>query len=412
MWERIAPVTLAIGLQVTGQPPGPVDAASVERALVQLNASLAEVNPTPEVMKQLVQAHAGTRAAVQRGSFAEGLQWTRHALELLGSTSGAAEREGQNVAGDGSAGVRAMEASATEAFRRVDTLLLSAQRSDSARLSFGLLRSRFETLSGEARLDANGPAFAKAQECLRQINELCELVQSEPSRLFPKGGEAHRIVRVGEAEIPVRTYIPSSAKQGEAIPVLVAIGGAGSDEHSFLEKYCGDALKDESERRGFAVVSPRLESVLMQPDAVAQVVKQLCLESGVMCGPVFLLGYSMGARACAQIIDAEPQLCAAWVSLAGTGGFPRTKNQPPALLCVGSADHLVRAAQLRTTVESKGLSDRVTVKEIGGLCHYLIVAAEVNESIAWLHERHDGKRPQSTNELQRESHLKVSDPHK
>lgn len=208
-------------------------------------------------------------------------------------------------------------------------------------------------------------------------------VESKESALDSKPTEK-LLIKGNRAEMPIMVHIPEHIDRAKPVPILIAIGGAGSDENTFFARYCGDALIRESESRGMIVLCPSLESVLVEPSLMEVALSKLRADNNLTDGPVFLLSYSMGARAAAQLLDRQEFHCTAWVTLAGTGVFPRKELASNGLIIVGGNDHLVDAATLQESIAAKSLGDKIELKVAPDLCHYLIVPFEIKNAIDWL----------------------------
>jgi len=212
-----------------------------------------------------------------------------------------------------------------------------------------------------------------------------------------------RILEGEHAPIPYRLHGPGRDGPGHAgpggtppgggvYPVVVALHGAGGNEHMFLEAYGAGRLAELAEEIGFVVISPSTPALAAAPEGLAGLLDAAEAEFPIDRTRVHLLGHSMGAGAAWSLVTRDPEVARAVACLAGPcgGGAGRgVSGAPsgwPAVLVVGGAlDPLAPPARLEAVAAQgteQGLNVELRIEENEG--HTLLVGAVLDEVVAWL----------------------------
>jgi len=188
-------------------------------------------------------------------------------------------------------------------------------------------------------------------------------------------------------------------------PVVVALHGAGGNEHMFMEAYGAGRLPELAEELGFVVISPGTMAMGTAPGALPRLLDAAEAELGLALDRdrVFLIGHSMGAGMASRLVEAAvdtpaaqagddpartPLRIRAVACLAGPCG-PGTSGSygawPPLLLVGGGLDPLAPPARLEAAAEgarARGLEVELRILPTQG--HTLLVGAVMEDVVQWL----------------------------
>lgn len=191
--------------------------------------------------------------------------------------------------------------------------------------------------------------------------------------------KAERIARSGwdaVEEIPAVDYagsrfrvkVPKHAKNDA--PVVIALHGAGGSENMFFESYGAGICREEAERRGWILMSPRSSA-----SAVAACLAWLREERGMRPRKVFVMGHSMGGgMALSREVLAVPPSAIALFAPAAGGSLPAALGSIPVFLAVGKQEIMMlrgSASRLGAELASRPGS---SYREYDRCEHLMIVA--------------------------------------
>jgi len=185
----------------------------------------------------------------------------------------------------------------------------------------------------------------------------------------------------GDGErVPFRVYVPKSAGAGKAMPLVVALHGAGGDENAFMERYSG-LYEKEAQARGYLAVAVNgrgpytgyraaaERDVLDVTDLVQKVWK-------VDPDRVYLMGHSMGGMGTVAVGFDHAERFAALAPIAGYGQATQLAKAPkmPVFIAQGDQDALVPVEGARAFQQAAKTEGRdVVYIEKAGTDHLLIV---------------------------------------
>lgn len=268
---------------------------------------------------------------------------------------------------------RPPEVAAREALARLDALpagpAVEACRGRAGRL----LRADLARAASEHLVDL--PARMAEVEA-----EVAAVVRGEdPYRGRP--GHLWRALRVGDREVPLRTYAP--ARGGDAPrPLVVALHGMGGEENMFLEAYGGGALVRLADAHGFLVASPSTDALMATgPAGFDAVVEAVAREHAVDRLRVYVVGHSMGGGLAADLARTRADVVAAVACFSGGRFGPGAP-----LLAVAAERDLVAPGALLAD-RARRAAERgapIAVLESPGTGHTLTVGARLPEVVAWL----------------------------
>ncbi len=198
----------------------------------------------------------------------------------------------------------------------------------------------------------------------------------------------------GTPPIPFRLVVPTGEPPTPAgFPVVVALHGAGGNEHMFVEAYGAGRLSDLAEAEGFLLASPSTTALAQRPDALATLLEAVEARAPVDRGRVFLVGHSMGAGAAWSTTLRDPGAVRGVVCIAGPCGAGATppapgdeaSSRPPLLVMAGALDPLSPPSRLEgaaNQARDAGWEVELRTREEEG--HTLIVGAVLEEALTWL----------------------------
>ncbi len=247
----------------------------------------------------------------------------------------------------------------------------------------------------------------RVEEVVTALDSLAEVVEPDAGVRARQREEAERIldgldtkVRVLEGEhppIPFRLHGPPAGVPGPH-PVVVALHGAGGNEHMFLEAYGAGRLRELAEERGFVVISPSTTALAMSMGALPGLLAAAEEEYAVDGARVAVLGHSMGAGAAWRLAWSFSESVGAVACIAGPCGAPgevrpgeEGLERPPLLVVAGELDPISAPPRLEaaaTLGREAGLD--VEYRVLSGYGHTLVVGAALEEVVDWLLARMAG----------------------
>jgi len=233
------------------------------------------------------------------------------------------------------------------------------------------------------------------------MDSLAEAVEPDPAVRATQREAAQRVleglggkVRVLEGDhppIPYRLHGPPPDAAGP-FPVLVALHGAGGNEHMFLEAYGAGRLRELAEKRGFVVISPSTNALAMVPQALPRLLAAAEEEFPIRRGPVAVLGHSMGAGAAWRLAGSFGETIGAVACVAGPCGAPgpvgaggEPPGRPPLLVVAGELDPISAPSRMEAAArqgQEAGL--QVEYRVISDYGHTLVVGAVLEDVVDWL----------------------------
>ncbi len=201
----------------------------------------------------------------------------------------------------------------------------------------------------------------------------------------------------GSPPLAYRLVIPPGAPaEPEGFPVVVALHGAGGNEHMFVEAYGAGRLADLAVQDGFVLLSPSTIHFAQRPGALEALLEAVEDQVPVDRSRVFLVGHSMGAGAAWATTLRDPGAVRGVVCIAGpcgAGAPPREPDRgegtaatrPPLLVVAGALDPLSPPARLEAAAaqaRDAGWEVKLRTRENEG--HTLIVGEVIDDVVAWL----------------------------
>ncbi len=188
---------------------------------------------------------------------------------------------------------------------------------------------------------------------------------------------------------PIRVRVHGPANPGpDPLPVIVALHGAGGNEHMFVEAYGAGRLAALAEERGFVLVSPTTPAAAADPEALERILAFVETSHRVDRRRVHLLGHSMGAAAAWSMALRSPDRIASVACLAGVCGGGEAASGtglPPLLVIAGGLDPIIPPARIGAAVQAaEGAGRRVEYRVEEAQGHTLIVGYVMDSVVDWL----------------------------
>jgi acetyl esterase/lipase len=181
--------------------------------------------------------------------------------------------------------------------------------------------------------------------------------------------------------VPARVQVPGSLKEGERVPLVVALHGAKGSENLFFDGYGTGLIARLCAKRGWLLVAPRGG---LAPGLIEEVSRLYPVDPR----RVFLVGHSMGAAQAVAAAGRQPERCAGVAALGGGGGVAPSKalEALPFFIGVGSEDFLRPAAlTLRDRLGKAGVQ-KVVFREYPDVEHLLVVQVGLPDVFAFFDE--------------------------
>lgn len=194
----------------------------------------------------------------------------------------------------------------------------------------------------------------------------------------------HGLPLTSDVHLPARIFVPESGLAKDAMPLLIALHGAGGNENMFIDGYGAGVITRLAEQHGFAVVSP-LASPMMDLglafDTIVGAMKQLY---SIDESRVYVIGHSLGAAMTSGICAVRGDRIAAACWLAGAG-LARGDRIPPTLAVAGEIDPLIPPARIQAAVRMAQASDvEIEYRLVADFGHTLLVGYILPDVVNWL----------------------------
>ncbi len=203
----------------------------------------------------------------------------------------------------------------------------------------------------------------------------------------------------GEGDgIPARVYAPAAAKTAVKMPLVIALHGAGGDEHMFMEGYGCGVIRRLADQHEFIVASPRNGPFSGNGEYFDRIVESMTWLYPIDERRIYVIGHSMGGGVATALSKLRADRIAGACCIAGFGGAKKGTKFAPTLVIAAELDALMPIERTRAAgraAEQAGVG--VEFREIEGYGHTLVVGAVLPSAVEWLmrkrlgSENSDGK---------------------
>ena len=276
---------------------------------------------------------------------------------------------------------------------RLAAIELPEDRPD-LRRSLAAARSRAALLADDADPNDSSSLVADLAALSREVPAEVAALERGEDPYRGKAGDYWRTftdVDGPPLRVPARVYVPPSATRamaaGEQVPLLVALHGAGGDEHIFMEGYGAGLVKALAQEHGFVVVSPLTYPALTDGRALPLVVGTLRESYDIDPDRVYALGHSLGAITAAGWAFREPETLAGVALIAGGGRPARVEagGAPATFVAAAGRDGIFRVDRLRSVADAaEGAGAPAKFELYADEGHVSVVPASMPEAVAWL----------------------------
>lgn len=254
-------------------------------------------------------------------------------------------------------------------------------------------RSRLALLDADESRRASLPVDLAALE--RELASELDAIEASRSPWIGRTGDAWRTIRASSGaapiDLPVRVLAPPRKEGDGRPPLVIALHGAGGDEHMFLEAYGNGLLGRLALERGAVVASPATTAFMATPLLFDALVAEMVACHDVDPSRIHLIGHSMGAGAASSLARLRGDRIASMALLAGGGDL--VPGGPPALIVGAGLDPLIPASRLKALSErGREAGASVEYREFPREGHLLVVTLALPEALDWLLARPLGAR--------------------
>jgi len=211
-------------------------------------------------------------------------------------------------------------------------------------------------------------------------------------------GDIWRPYFIAEQPAPMRLFCPEHREPPAAgWPLVIALHGAGGNEHMFMAAYGAGRIKHLAETHNFIVVSPLNSPLAAQPMVFDALVESIALDYPIDRTRVHLIGHSMGAGVALAWSKMRHEQVAASALIAGVGRFNPKDTVPPTLLIAPELDGLIPAKSiLAAAAQAQAAGLPVECREIRDYGHTLVVGHVLPEVVDWLLRQNPAAKPAGT----------------
>ncbi len=234
----------------------------------------------------------------------------------------------------------------------------------------------------KAQQGENPETFYPLLRLLQLAERIVAGWQKGQSGWQPAPGDYWMAMLYRERTVAFRLFIPKRFKPNQPIPLVVALHGAGGNEHLFFEGYGHGIVLKEAARRGWAVIAPRAEPGLTHIGAALEAAHKLL---PINPKRIYLMGHSMGGAHSFAAIAQFPDRFRAVAIFAGAGQPSQVPTDLPILLTVGEQE----LAMLKNNIENayrrlKAMNLKVLdYKKYDGCDHLMIVREAMPDAFAF-----------------------------
>jgi predicted esterase len=240
------------------------------------------------------------------------------------------------------------------------------------------LASLLRELADGKTLETDYPA-ARLQ---REAEEVLKAIADDKSYYGrDKPGQFWLTLPVKDGSAPVRVQVPTAAKKGKPLPLVVAVHGAGGSENMFFDAYGNGIITRLCGERGWLLVATRnglADGVL---DEIARLYP-------VDPKAIFLVGHSLGAAQVVTAAGRNPERFAGVAALGGGGRVVPSEALKGVAFFVGAGteDFLLGGARVLNDNLKKAEVKRVRYKEYKDTEHLVVVQRALPEVFAFFDE--------------------------
>ncbi|MFN3329959.1 MAG: hypothetical protein ACK419_03425, partial [Pyrinomonadaceae bacterium] len=182
----------------------------------------------------------------------------------------------------------------------------------------------------------------KADEILKKV----EILAFKPEGFEVRPGQTLIAIPLSDGVQVSRVFLPKDYNKAKALPLVIALHGAGGSENLFFESYGNGKIVKLCQDRGWILIAPRnfgFKAVKMQEfiESLSEIYK-------IDKSKIFLIGHSLGSIQALTIASERAELFRAIALVSAGGNFKsdeKLKNLP-IFIATGTADFSFRNSKL------------------------------------------------------------------
>lgn len=265
--------------------------------------------------------------------------------------------------------------------------------SDPPSPAFATFRARVGLLSDSPSLERSVGFMFDPLILRSQLRVEWSMLDEGRNPYLRRNGDHWRAIDLGEDRVlPMRVYAPQQVLRGVAVPLVVALHGAGGDENMFMDAYGAGQIKKFAEERGFVAVSPSTVVISSGAENLDRLVEDIARDYPIDRTRVFVLGHSLGAVAASRFAAARGDRIAGAACIAGFTEFPDGSAPCPTLVIGAALDPIFSPERMKRGVEaSLAAGHPVEWRLAENAGHTLVVTTELAAVLDWLLPRRSSK---------------------
>ena len=201
-----------------------------------------------------------------------------------------------------------------------------------------------------------------------------------------RGGDIWYELRPESGRLPMRLHVPEQVVSGsQPVPLLIALHGAGGNEHFFMDGCGNGAIARLAEKHGIIVACPSTYVMASSMEPLDTLIEELSARYPIDEDRIYLLGHSLGGMAAMGLAAARPDMIDGVVAIAGGAPFPRSADFPPVLAIAAERDFIVSGDMIESSAKAaKAAGAPITPRRPDGTGHLTVVMDVLPESVEWL----------------------------
>ena len=246
------------------------------------------------------------------------------------------------------------------------------------------LRARARGVTAEPIVSLRTPFTDNPVALARDIEAEFELLVTGGNPYANRYGDLWRIVRLPNAVVPVRLFVPLDvARARRPAPLVIALHDEGGDENTFPDVF--GRIVGLAESSGVVVVSVNSDLFSGSGDDFNGIVAAIQADVTIDVARIYVIGHGRGAEQATTLAATRASLIAGVACIAGFGRVPTGRAVAPMLVILGEIDPISATEQLTppiTEAISGGAS--LDVRVVPNQGHTLIVNAMLPTVVEWL----------------------------
>lgn len=202
---------------------------------------------------------------------------------------------------------------------------------------------------------------------------------------YRRTGDIWRVLQMPNGRVPFRLYIPPQARTTSALPLVIALHGAGADENMFFDGYGAGRLRTLADSLGFIVLAPSTNDFARDPATLDTAIAVVARATAFDRSRVYMLGHSLGAGNTLRFATQRRDVLRAAALIAGAGAVPADQSVVPTLFIAAERDLVSPASRVRAAydaLQARGAPVEFVMSEGWGHTH--VVGVELLRAVTFL----------------------------